>query len=107
MATGILGTPADLSATTNTTIYTVPADTFAIVTISVCNRSTSTRDVRVALAASGTPSNSEYIEFDTELVANGTLERSGVVVQAGKNIVVFANSTDVSAMVYGIETATT
>lgn len=107
MATGILGTPADLAATTNTTIYTVPADTFAIVTISVCNRSTSTRDVRVALAASGTPSNSEYIEFDTELVANGTLERSGVVVQAGKNIVVFANSTDVSAMVYGIETATT
>lgn len=107
MATGILGTPADLASTTNTTIYTVPVDTFAIVTISVCNRSTSTRDVRVALAASGTPSNSEYIEFDTELVANGTLERSGVVVQAGKNIVVFANSTDVSAMVYGIETATT
>jgi hypothetical protein len=107
MATGILGTPADLSPTTNTTIYTVPADTFAIVTISVCNRATSTRDVRVALAASGTPGNSEYIEFDTELVANGTLERGGVVLDAGKNVVIYANSTDVTAMVYGIETATT
>lgn len=107
MATGILGTPSDLAATTNTTVYTVPADTFAIVTISICNRSTSTRDIRVALASSGTPGNAEYIEYDTELVANGTLERAGVVVDAGKNIVVYANSTDVSAMVYGIETATT
>ena len=107
MATGILGTPTDLSATTNTSIYTVPTDTFAIVTINVTNRSTATRDIRVALASSGTPTAAEWIEFDTELVANGTLERSGVVLQAGKQIVVYANSTDVSAMVYGIETATT
>ena len=107
MATGILGTPTDLSATTNTTIYTVPSDTFAIVTINITNRATATRDVRVALASSASPTNGEYIEFDTELVANGTLERSGVVIQAGKQVVVYANSTDVSAMVYGIETATT
>jgi len=105
MATGILGT-SDVPATTNTTVYTVPAATFAIVTISVCNRSSSNRDVRVALAASDTPVNAEYIEFDTELVANGTLERGGVVIDATKKIVVYANSTDCSVVVYGIETAT-
>ena len=107
MATGILGTPTDLTAATNTTIYTVPSDNFAIVTINITNRSTATRDIRIALSASGTPTAAEWIEFDTELVANGTVERSGVVLQAGKNVVAYANSTDVTVMVYGIETATT
>lgn len=107
MATGILGTPSDLSAATNTTIYTVPSDTFAIVTVNVTNRAAATRDIRLALSATGTPAAGEYIEYDTELVANGTVERSGIVLQAGKNIVAYANSTDVNVVVYGIETATT
>jgi|TARA_B100001093_G_scaffold465093_1_gene482520 hypothetical protein len=107
MATGILGTPADMSATTNTTIYTVPADNFAIVSINITNRATSTRDIRIALAASDTPTNAEWIEYDTEIVANGTLERSGIVIDATKKVVAYANSTDVTVMVYGIETSTT
>ena len=65
MATGILGS-ADLSANTDTTVYTVPASTFAVVTVSVSNRSANNRAVRVALAASGTPTNAEYIEFDSQ-----------------------------------------
>jgi len=106
MATGILGTPTALSSGANTSIYTVPADTFAIVTISVCNRNASTRDIRVGLSTTASPTTAEWIEYDTELVGNGTLERSGVVLDAGKQVVVYSNSTDVTAMVYGIETAT-
>ena len=105
MATGILGQQA-LNATTNTTVYTVPADTFGIVTINVTNRNASARNIRIALSATGTPSNEEWIEYDTELLGNGTLERGGVVIDAGKNVVVYASSTDISASVYGIETAT-
>ena len=60
----------------------------------------------MALAASGTPTNAEYIEFDTELLGNGSLERGGIVMDATKNIVVYSNSTDVNVIVYGIETAT-
>jgi len=105
MATGILGQNA-LAASTDTTVYTVPAATFSIVTVNVTNRNATSRNVRIALAASGTPSNEEYIEYDTELLGHGTLERGGIVVDAGKNIVVYASGTDVTAVCYGIETAT-
>ena len=106
MATGRLGTN-DIAATTNTTVYTCPASTFAVVTVSLCNRNATTaRDIRIAVATSGTPSDAEYIEYDASLLAKGVLERTGLVLAAGQRIVVYASATDVSAVVYGIETST-
>jgi hypothetical protein len=105
MATGILGT-ADLAAAADTTIYTVPANTFGVVTVSLCNRGATSATVRIAVASSGTPSAAEYIEFDSELLAKGVLERTGIVLQAGKVLVVRSNAISVSAVAYGIETST-
>lgn len=106
MANGILGTPTALTPTTNAVIYTVPANTFAVVTVNVTNRSADARNVRIGLAAADTPTNAEWIEYDSELIGNGVLERSGIVLDADKRIVAYANSTDISVMVYGIETPT-
>lgn len=105
MATGRLGT-ADLSATTNTTLYTCPSSTFAVVNVSICNRNASGVTVRLAISSSATPGGAEWIEFGTTIPANSVLERTGLVLDAGKQIVVYASTTSVNAVAYGIETST-
>ena len=105
MATGRLG-HADLAAGANTSLYTVPANTFGIVTLSICNRGNSAISVRVAVASAGTPLASEYIEYDVELLAKGVLERSGIALAAGQILVVYSSAVNVSAVAMGIETST-
>lgn len=105
MATGRLGT-ADLAATTLTTLYTCPATTFTVASVSICNRTTSPITVRLAVASAATPTNAEYIEYDTTIAGNQVLERTGIVMDAGKLIVVRSSATGLSAVAYGIETTT-
>ena len=50
------------------------------------------------------PTAAEYIEYDTEVLAHGVLERS-IVMDAGKKLVVYTSPTHVSAVVSRIETA--
>lgn len=105
MATGILGQAA-LAAATNTTVYTVPATTFSVVALSVLNRGATTVSVRIALAAAATPTNAEYIEYDVQIGPNGVLERTGLMMNAGKLLVCYASNANVSVSAFGIETST-
>lgn len=93
---------ADLAATTNTDIYTVPANRRATFTVNFCNRTTGDRQVRLALRT-GTLVNADYIEFDVTIPPNGTLERSGLMLTSGQIVTAFASATGVTCMAYGVE----
>lgn len=105
MATGILGT-ANLTAATNTVLYTVPSTTFTVATVSICNRSNAAITVRLAMSATSSPTTAEWIEYDAEVLPKGVLERTGLVLDTTKNLVVYASTGNVSAVAFGIETPT-
>jgi hypothetical protein len=103
MATGRLAA-SNLSAATTTTIYTTPASTYTVASVSICNRGTATTQVSIAIADADSPALGEYIEFQTELLAKNILERTGMVLAAGQKIVVLSSQASVSAVAVGIET---
>ena len=108
MATGRLGA-FNITTTSDTTVYSPPAATFSVVSVNICNRSSSTAaQIKVAVSALATPTPSEYIEYDTSLVASGVLERTGIVMKTGDLLVVSTptGTPTLSVVVYGIETST-
>lgn len=104
MATGRLAAE-DLTAATLTTLYTVPADTYTVASVNLCNRAATETNISLALADADTPVNGEYIEFETQLLSKNVLERNGVVLTAGQKIVALSSVTGTSAVVVGIETS--
>lgn len=106
MSTGRLGVSI-IPATTNTTVYTVPTGYYTVCNVSITNRNTTSITVRLAMASTTSPSLQEWIEYDTTIVGKGVFERTGLVLDAGLNIVVYSDTANVGCTVYGIETSTT
>lgn len=102
MTVGILG-QSNPPANLNTTVYTVPVGVSATCNISVVNIGPTGATVTVAIAAAGTPTVAEYIEYQTPLGPNQVFERGGLVAQAGKNFVVYCSTSDCSVSIYGFE----
>lgn len=105
MATGRLGNIQ--VGTGNTVAYTVPTGYYTVMNVSLTNTSASAVTIRLAMASTSTPNASEWIEQQTTIVAYGVFERTGLVANAGLNIVAVASTgAVVNATVYGIETST-
>lgn len=104
MSSGRLGAE-DLAATTDTTIYTVPASTVATVCVNVCNRNASNVTVRLAAVDGliGALTDADYFEYNTILLLNEALERTGIVMSAGQTIVAYSDTANVSVQVWGWE----
>jgi len=109
MATGRLnlGGVGIQLATTNTTLYTVPTGYYSVFNVSLTNTSATAVTIKLALASTTTPGTADWIEQQTTIVGYGVFERTGLVLQAGYNVVALcSNASVVNATVYGIETST-
>jgi hypothetical protein len=108
MATGRLGNLSPVGSFGGSTpAYTVPTGYYTVANISFTNTNSTSVTIRLAMATTTSPQSQEYIEYGTTIVANGVFERTGLVMQAGMNLMAYCSGTGVNVTVYGIETSTT
>lgn len=96
------------SATTATTLYTVPSSTQAVVsTIAVCNRAASSGTFRIAIRPNGaTLANEHYIAYGSTVGANdSTFITIGATLGDTDVITVYASSADQTFSAFGSEIA--
>lgn len=101
----VLGQSAP-SATTDTTLYTVPSATETIIsTIVIANRGASAGSYRIAIRPNGaTLANSHYVAFDVAIAANdSTALTLGITIDASDIVTVRASSADMTFTAFGSE----
>jgi glucose-6-phosphate dehydrogenase assembly protein OpcA len=94
------------SATTETTLYTVPASTTTIVSsLYVCNRGSSATTFRVSIAVGGgATANKDYLYYDVAIAGNDTFVATvGVTLTATDIIRVYAGNASLSFSAFGQE----
>jgi hypothetical protein len=104
MFAGILGT-WELLKNIRQAVYVNDRDRASAVTINVCNKTGTDGKVSIAISSSATSvAASEWIIFNADLLARQTFEKMGVLVPAGKYVVVKTNLDNCNAVVYGAVT---
>lgn len=96
------------SATTVTSVYTVPSATSAVVsTIVICNQAATDGSFRIAVRPAGeTLANKHFLAFDTTVPANDSIALTmGVTLAATDVVSVYASSASQSFSVFGSELA--
>jgi glucose-6-phosphate dehydrogenase assembly protein OpcA len=94
------------SATTATTLYTVPASTNTVVsTISICNQASSAASYRIAVRPAGaTLAAQHYLAYDIALAANDTTALTlGITLATTDVVTVYASSATLSFSAFGSE----
>lgn len=101
----ILGQSSPL-ATTETTLYTVPALTSAVCSsISICNRGGTQTTFRVSISqGGGLTVNKDYLYYDVTLAGNDTfIATIGISLAAGDVIRVYSGNASLSFQLFGTE----
>jgi hypothetical protein len=96
------------SATTATTLYTVPAATQTVVsTVTVCNQTSTAGTYRVAVrVAGGALAASQYVAYDVSLPGNASDTLTlGLTLGAADVITVYASAATFSFNAFGSEIA--
>jgi len=96
------------SATTATTLYTVPSSTATVIsTITVCNQASSAGTYRIAIRPAGaTLAAQHYIAYDVAIAANDTTALTlGITLATTDIITIYASSATMSFNAYGSEIA--
>lgn len=94
------------AATTNTDIYTVPANTQTVIsTIVVANRAATAATFRIAVRPNGAAiANQHYIAYDVTVGASdSTTITSGITVDAADVITVYGSTANLSFNAFGSE----
>lgn len=94
------------SATTATTLYTVPASTSTIAsTLNVCNLANTAATFRVAVRPAGAAlANTHYLTYDTNLPANDSIAMTlGITMATTDVVTVYANTANVNFSLFGTE----
>jgi hypothetical protein len=94
------------AATTNTTLYTVPAATSTVISsLTVCNRSATATSFRIAIRPAGaTISNEHYLYYDVIIAGNDTFAATlGITLATTDVITVYATLATLSFHAYGQE----
>lgn len=94
------------SATTATTLYTVPSATQAVCsTLTVCNLSSSATTFRVAVRVGGAAlANAQYIAYDVPLAGSDSISLTlGLSLGAADVVTVYAGSATVAFSLFGSE----
>ena len=94
------------SATTATTLYTVPASTNTVVsTISICNQAAATASSRIAVRAGGASLGAQhYLAYDIVIAANDTTALTlGITLATTDVVTVYASSATLSFSAFGSE----
>jgi len=99
MASGLLG-KADLTANTDTTIYTCPASAVTTANINLVNTAASATQIKLSIGTNP-PSNEDFIEYNTSIPANGVLERSGIVMSENEILVAKASGSGIVVRAFG------
>jgi glucose-6-phosphate dehydrogenase assembly protein OpcA len=94
------------SATTATTLYTVPSSTSTVVsTITVCNQASTAGSYRIAVRPAGASlATTHYVAYDVPIAANDTTALTlGITLATTDVVTIYASSANMSFAAFGSE----